>query len=75
MSETYVYIIDQYKMVKFSHSLKALAQWGLKVHLSTADYPAPFVALSFPDSKKQPIYCWVDRDSFPVVGWRSLVSI
>ena len=33
-------------------------------------HPSPFVALSFPDSKKVPIYCWVDRHSFPVVAWR-----
>ena len=31
----------------------------------------PFVALSFPNSKKVPIYCWVDRESFPVAAWRS----
>ena len=30
-------------------------------------HPSPFAALSFPDSKKVPIYCWVDRESFPVV--------
>ena len=32
---------------------------------------SPLVALSFPDPKKVPIYCWVDRQSFPVVGWQS----
>ena len=31
-------------------------------------HPAPFAASFFPDSKKLPIYCWVDRESFPVVG-------
>ena len=25
-------------------------------------HPSPFTALSFPNSKKVPIYCWVDRE-------------
>ena len=25
-------------------------------------HPSPFAALSFPNSKKVPIYCWVDRE-------------
>ena len=37
-------------------------------------HPSPFPALSFPNSKKVLIYCWVDRESFPVVAWRSPVS-
>ena len=24
-------------------------------------HPSPFAALSFPNSKKVPIYCWVDK--------------
>ena len=37
-------------------------------------HPSPFTALAFPDSKKVPIYCWVDRENFPVVKWRSPAS-
>ena len=37
-------------------------------------HPSPPAALSFPTSKKVPIYCWVDRESFPVVVWRSPAS-
>ena len=37
-------------------------------------YLSPFAALSFPNSKKVPIYCWVDRESFPVAAWRSRAS-
>ena len=37
-------------------------------------HPSPFAALAFPNSKKVPIYCWVDRESFPVVAWRSPAS-
>ena len=33
------------------------------VHAST------FAALSFLNSKKYPVYCWVDKGSFPVPGW------
>ena len=25
-------------------------------------HPSPFAAVSFPNSKKVPIYCWVDRE-------------
>ena len=32
-------------------------------------HPSPFAALSFPNSKKVPIYCSVDRESFPVAAW------
>ena len=35
---------------------------------------SPFAAQSFPNSKKVPIYCWVDRESFLVVAWRSPAS-
>ena len=27
-------------------------------------HPSPFAALAFPNSKKVPIHCWVDRESF-----------
>ena len=37
-------------------------------------HPSPFAALSFPNSEKVPIYCWVDRDSFAVAAWRSPAS-
>ena len=29
-------------------------------------FPSPFAALSFPDSEKVLIYCWVNRESFQV---------
>ena len=32
---------------------------------------SPFTALSFPNLKKEPMYCWVDRESFPVVEAKS----
>ena len=35
---------------------------------------SPFAALAFPNSKKVPIHCWVDRDSFPIVTWWSPAS-
>ena len=35
---------------------------------------SPFAALSFPYSKKVPIFCWVNRESFPVAAWRSRAS-
>ena len=34
-------------------------------------HPFPFAALSFPDSKKVPIYCWI-VDSLPVISCPSL---
>ena len=37
-------------------------------------HPSPFAALFFPVSKKVPIYCWIDTESFPVVEWRNPVS-
>ena len=37
-------------------------------------HPSPFAALSFPNSKKVPIYCWVGRESFPVVAGQSPAS-
>ena len=36
--------------------------------------PSPFAALAFTNSKKVPIHCWVDRESFPVAAWRSPAS-
>ena len=38
-------------------------------------HPSTLTALSFPDLKKVHIYGWVERDSFPVVGWRNLGGI
>ena len=32
--------------------------------MNGAAHPSTFAALSFPDSKKEPLYCWVDRESF-----------
>ena len=37
-------------------------------------HPSPFAALSFTNSKKVPLYCWVDRESFPAAAWRSRAS-
>ena len=37
-------------------------------------HPSPFAALAFPSSKKVPIHCWLDRESFPVVAWQSPAS-
>ena len=34
-------------------------------------HPSPFAALSFSNAIKVTIYCWVERESFPVVAWRS----
>ena len=48
---------------QFQNAVGTLAQ--LMKHQS------PFVALSFPNLKKIPIYCWVDRESFPVLSWQS----
>ena len=36
--------------------------------------PSPFAASVFLNSKKVPIYCWMDSESFPDVGWRSPAS-
>ena len=33
-----------------------------------------FTALSFLDSKEIPIYLWVDRESFPVIGSKACVQ-
>ena len=37
--------------------------------------PSPFVALSFPDSEKVHIYCWVNRESFQVATGSTWVQI
>ena len=34
-------------------------------------HPSPFAALSSLIRKRVFIYCWVDRESFPVAAWRS----
>ena len=38
-------------------------------------HPSPFASLSFLNSKKVPIHCWVDREGFPIVAWRIPASI
>ena len=43
--------------------------------MKSGAYPSPFAGLPFPNSKKVPIYCWVDRERFPVVAWRIPASI
>ena len=66
--------------VKVSHGLIAVGAVGVSPTVSWAQlmkggaYPSPFASLSFPNSKKVPIHCWVNRESFPVVGWRSPAS-
>ena len=55
--------------VKVSHSLLAVGAVGVRVPLYLG-HSSPFAALSFPNS----IYCWVDRESFPVAAWRSRAS-
>ena len=34
-------------------------------HMKGGVYPSHFASLSFPDLKRLPINCWVDRESFP----------
>ena len=52
------------KYVKVSHSLIAVGAVGIRIPLYLAQqmkggaHPSPFAALSFPDSKKVPNYCW-----------------
>ena len=66
-----------YKKVKVSHSLISIRSRGGGSTISWAQlmkggaHPSPFAALSFPNSKKVTIYCRVDRESFPIVAWRS----
>ena len=52
------------KKVKISHSLIAIRAVGVESHC----------ILGTSNEKRIPIYCCVDRQSFPVVGWRSPVS-
>ena len=42
-----------------SGSLRSTASWEQQI--KGGAHPSPFPALSFPESKKVPIYCWVDR--------------
>ena len=55
------------KYVKVSHSLIAVGAVGVRIPLYLAQqmkggaHPSPFAALSFPDSKKAPNYCWFNR--------------
>ena len=63
------------KKVKFSHSLIVVGAEGVRVPLMKGGaHPFLFAALAFFISKKVPIHYWVDRQSFPVVAWRSLAS-
>ena len=50
----------------------AWGHWGFESHciLGTADERRSPSLIR----KKVPIYCWVDRESFPVVAWRSPAS-
>ena len=57
-------------MVKVHHSLVAVGAVGgrgspylVAQHMEGGAHPTHFAALSFHDSKKVPIYCWVDRES------------
>ena len=66
--------------VKVSYSLIAVEECGYSLAVSSVQlmrgggHPFPFAALSFPNSKKVPIYCWIDIESFPVVIWQSPAS-
>ena len=35
--------------------------------MKSGGHPSPFAALSFSNLKKIPIYCWVGRETFPVI--------
>ena len=61
-------------MEKFYHSLRVAEAVGATVSWAQQKKDganhSPFAALCFPDSKKGTLYCSVDRESFPFVGWR-----
>ena len=68
------------KKVKISHSLTAVGQYGLEANfiLGTADdrqspsfSPLSFLCLISPTFNKVPIYCWAERESFPIVRCRA----
>ena len=55
------------------HSLLAVGAVGVRVHcilgteMKDGAHPSPRPSLI---RKKVPIYCWVDRASFPITAWR-----
>ena len=64
--------------VKISQSLIAVRTVEVKSSTESSTqqmkgraHLSPFTSLSFSESKKLPIYCWVDKESLPVIGWRS----
>ena len=59
------------KMVKVSHSIVTVGAVGARgpLYLLEHSYPSLLTVSSFPESKQVPIYCWVDRESFPVTRW------
>ena len=63
----------QIKKVKVSHSLIAVRAFGSSVSwaqlMKDGAHPSPLAALSFPNSEKIPIHCWVDREIFAIVAW------
>ena len=66
--------------VKVSHSLVVERLLGVEArcilaqNIKSGVHISPFAVLSFPDSKQIPIYCWGDRERFPIVGWPNSVS-
>ena len=57
------------KKVKVSHSLIAVRAVGAvswAQQIKDGAHPSSFPSLNFPDSKKVSIYCWVDKERFPV---------
>ena len=59
-------VIDCKARLKVFRSLIAVEAVGVRVPLSLGQlmkggaHPSPSAALAFPNSKKVPIYCWVD---------------
>ena len=56
-------------------SYRPTASWAQLI--KSGAHPSLFAALSFPGlsliRRKVHIYCWVDRETFLIVGWRSPV--
>ena len=56
--------------VNISHSQIAIGAVGLETcvqQMKGGAHSSLLAVLFFPNSKKIPIYCWVDRKCFPVV--------
>ena len=69
------HIILQIKF-KVSHSLIAVWVVGLEAQqMKDRAHPSLLAALFFPGAKTVPIYCSVNRQSFPVDAWRSPVPL